>query len=83
MQDGFILFTKTIAFFILMCCCIYSCAYGTDKAAAASIGCTPDLPGYNKPWIEDGLTPCDWAGYECSSFDDCLKCNVAVANCEI
>lgn len=86
MQNDFIFFSKIIAFFTLICGCMYSCAHAADKLAAAAEttgGCTRDMPAYNKPWIDAGLTPCDWAGYECVNFNDCLKCNVAVANCEI
>lgn len=86
MQSDFIFFSKVIVFFVLICGCVYSCASAMDKVAAATeaaSGCAQDMPGYNKPWIGAGLTPCDWAGYECTDFNDCLKCNVAVANCEI
>lgn len=45
--------------------------------------CTPDMPAARKPWIASGQTPCDWAGYTCTDSDNCIKCSVAVANCEI
>ena len=50
---------------------------------AAVADCTPDMPAARKPWIASGQTPCDWAGYTCTDSKDCIKCNVAVANCEI
>lgn len=50
---------------------------------AASAECTPDMPAYKKPWIKSGQTACDWAGYTCKNFQECLECNNSVANCEI
>lgn len=45
--------------------------------------CTPDLPGYNKPWADTGATPCEWAGYECAGAIDCRTCDILVAHCAI
>ena len=84
MKSDFIIpIGKFVTMMVLVCACVYSCAWGLDRAAAASVSCTPDMPEYYKPWIESGQTPCDWAGYECSSFEDCQKCNVLVSTCQI
>ena len=45
--------------------------------------CTPDMPGYYKEWIAEGLTPCDWAGYECTDYENCMLCNALVIECAI
>lgn len=45
--------------------------------------CTPDLPGYDKPWLLEHTRPCEWAGYECYNALDCLKCDILVTHCAI
>lgn len=83
MQNDFILGLKILSFIILCGVVFYSCTVGIDRAVAVDTYCTPDLPGYYKPWIDAGLTPCDWAGYECTTFENCMECNNLVATCQI
>ena len=84
MKNDFIIsIGKLVAMVILVCACMYSCAQGLDRAAAASAKCTPDMPAYRKPWVATGQTPCDWAGYECTPYENCQKCNVLVSTCRI